>query len=138
MSKEEINMVGAMLIGILVGVLTFLILTSLTPKKKVIYTVNLTGLIDTYVASVAKIKTSNENGRMYVGKFAKKLEKNIKELARDRNIVIVPQEAVVAGAIDLTPVVLKKMYPDLPNPEQDARLINKKRDFTRGAFQDDK
>ena len=65
-----------------------------------IATVNLTQILQTYAQSQAKLAPAVANANL--AQFAKQLEPNLQRLAVKHHWVLVPTQAVIAGAPDVT------------------------------------
>ena len=89
------GMIGA---AIVIGIA---LLFSHQPRAA-IGTVNITGLIDQFIQSQAKLPLSAGAMKERVHQFGKKLEDVTKEIADERRITLLPSEAVIEGGIDYT------------------------------------
>lgn len=107
--KDLINKFANIVSGMIGALIVLLFWNLFTPNVKPIATVNLTGIVKSYVQEVAKFNLQPSESAIEVKKFATKLENNIKLLARKKGVVIVPNEAVIAGAKDLTPLLIKEL-----------------------------
>lgn len=70
-------------------------------------TVNITGLVNSFIKSQVSVPQETLNVR--VKEFAKTLDDTLHTVATDQNLVLLPSEAVIAGATDYTDVVKQKM-----------------------------
>ncbi len=82
----------------------------LFPPPRIV-TVELNKLIHPFVARTAKSGGSETERKDRTVAFAKRLQDKLDDLAARRNLVILPANAVVAGAPDVTGAVLERLGP---------------------------
>jgi hypothetical protein len=110
-AHKEILMLGfsQLLFGML-GALIIQIIFSFMPfKVPMIATVNITGLEDSFIKETSKQALSPNEMKQKVTVFAKSLNQNVTELAKEKHLVLLPREAVIAGSHDLTPEVANRI-----------------------------
>jgi hypothetical protein len=88
---------------------------SVAPKQ--VATVNITGIVNAYVKNLAKANVDPNAASEDIKQFAAQLQSNIQILSKKKGVVILPSEAVIAGAKDLTPALIKRM-PSITNLEE--------------------
>jgi len=71
-----------------------------------IATVNVTGMVNSFVKETAQQNLTMEQKQQKVDQFGKSMQHVLDALAKERHIVIVMSEAVIAGATDLTPEIM--------------------------------
>ena len=90
--------------------------------------VNITGIINDFVTTESKATISPEDLRAKVRFFGNALEKIVQDISVKKRVVLMPSEAVIAGAKDYTEQVqtllvraLKKIPPEEQNLPQDNK-----------------
>lgn len=77
-----------------------LILMHKTPRA--IATVNIIGLEDSFVREIENLHLNPAEMEKKVMSFANTLNKTVIEIAKQKNVVLLPREAVIAGSPDFT------------------------------------
>ena len=80
-----------------------------THGRQTVATVNVTGLINEFVQYESAQKLPPKKIRADVRQFGCTLEKNINQFAKKHRVILLPKEAVVAGAMDYTGLLRKEM-----------------------------
>lgn len=91
--------------------------------------VNITGIINDFVATESKAATSPENLRIKVRLFGNALEKIVHDISVKKRIVLMPSEAVIAGAKDYTEevqILLARAIKNSPQEKQNLPQDSKK------------
>lgn len=65
-------------------------------------TVNITSMVDSFVKETAKQKLTPDEMKQKVTHFSEVLNILLQRSARQKHLVLVPTEAVIAGAFDIT------------------------------------
>jgi Type-F conjugative transfer system protein (TrbI_Ftype) len=87
-----------------------LLLCKLVPlHTQTLATVDVTGLVRQFVRSQANLNLPHETREQQVKAFGHQLETTLKAIAKERHVVLMPQEAVISGAVDLTPLVKARL-----------------------------
>lgn len=100
LNKEQWMMIGVSLITGMIGAIIVQIV--FVKHSLPIATINITGMVQSYVQETAKQNISMQEKQDRINRFAALLTKSTEQLARDNSIVILPSEAVIAGSSDLT------------------------------------
>lgn len=79
------------------------------PSPKKIATVNITGIVNQFVQSQAKRNLPPKELQQHVNAFGQELQATLNIIAQKHNVTLLVQEAVVAGAQDLTPIVKQQL-----------------------------
>ena len=99
----------SILIGFLAGLLgaaVFWGIQSFTQKQPpTLATLNVRVLKDEEIARVAKSTLSPQQAAEQVRQYGARLSKNIEVLAKKHNLIILPEQAVIAGGADITDAV---------------------------------
>jgi len=74
-------------------------------------TVDLNGIVQTFIAETAESDLSDEDKRARTQTFARELDRALQGLAARRRMIILPAPAVIAGAQDITHAVEKGLKP---------------------------
>ena len=91
------------------GIVGALLVQLFIPKSTTISTVNITGLVDSFVKETAKQSLTSAEMEQKVNQFGEQLQQTIVQLAKQKNTVLLPNEAVIAGTNDLTGEVEKRI-----------------------------
>ncbi|CAN5420755.1 hypothetical protein BH10PSE19_BH10PSE19_00120 [soil metagenome] len=94
-------------IGILILILVSAVLAK--QKTKPIVTVNITQIVNQFVKAQAAQKLSQAETKKRITIFGKQLEITLNQLAQEDQVVLLPAEAVIAGAPDKTADVQKRL-----------------------------
>ncbi len=81
--------------------------TLATPQR--IATVDITGIVNQFVQSQAKLNLPPRKLQQRVNRFGHQLQLALNQVAQQHHVVLLLQEAVVADAEDLTPVVQQQL-----------------------------
>lgn len=65
-------------------------------------TVNITGLVKSFVNETARLHLAPEVAHQQVERFGKVLDKALQTMSQKKHLILLPQEAVIAGANDVT------------------------------------
>lgn len=95
--------------GLITAMAVFVISQQLQIKPKDIATVNITTIIKQYTQTEAKKQLSDTQLKNETNRFGKQLEATLKQLSHDRQLVLLPSEAVIAGCEDYTQLVITLM-----------------------------
>lgn len=79
-----------------------------THTQKVV-TVDITGLTNNYIHELAKSALSTDESKAAIVDFSTRLESAIQAISRSQNVIVLPSQAVLAGAKDETNVVVELM-----------------------------
>jgi hypothetical protein len=97
-------------VGLVAVVGLMLLLCKLVPlHTQTIATVDVTGLVRQFVRSQANLNLPHKTREQQVKAFGHQLEALLKTIAIERHVVLMPQEAVIIGAVDLTPLVKARL-----------------------------
>lgn len=92
-----------------IGAAILMLFTHLwVPSPQSIAVVDLTGVVNRYVATVAKKNLSKAQATRRIQLFATQLETTLKKLSQHYHVVIMPKQAVISGAPDLTKKIMEK------------------------------
>lgn len=89
----------------MVGALLILAITHKT--SPVIATVNITGLEDSFIRETSSQSITDLEKKQKVEQFAKALSQTVVQIAKEKHLVLVPSQAVMSDAPDLTPEVAR-------------------------------
>lgn len=88
-------------------------LQTLTHKRSpAIVTLNIHFLMDEEIARAAQSKLTPQQAAEQVKQYGARLSKAIENVAQEQNLVILPLSAVMAGAVDVTPLIQKQIRND--------------------------
>lgn len=108
LSKEIILLACSQLcFGALGALIVQLVITH--QSTPIIATVNITGLEDSFIRETAKQPLSQTEMKQKVALFADRLNKTVFQLAKQKHLILVPSEAVIAGSPDLTQEVANQV-----------------------------
>lgn len=89
-------------------------------QKQTIGTVNITGIVNSFITTQAKNNISHADLKQSVKDFGSALEKTMIHLSNKKHIVLLPAEAVITGAKDYT----QEIQNLLPMPKQQVQAIS--------------
>lgn len=121
----EIDWIGlakGYLSGLLGALTVFAVMHYYVSKPNAIGTVNITYLVDQYSKREAAKNLPIELLKKEVSEFGSLLEHETKKLSLEKRLVLLPNQAVIAGSKDYTVIVRdrierKMSHEDLPNVE---------------------
>ena len=94
------------MVGALIMQIFFIFLIHPAPS---IATVNITGMVDSFVKETAKQTLTPDTMKQKVSQFGEGLNKTLQVLSDKKHLIIVPSEAVIVGATDLTETVQRNI-----------------------------
>jgi type-F conjugative transfer system protein TrbI len=98
--KELICQALSQLIFGMVGALLVLTLTHhIAPT---IATVNITGLEDSFIRATSRQPLTEAEKKQRVMLFAKVLNQTVMKIAKDKHLILLPSQAVISDALDVT------------------------------------
>lgn len=74
-------------------------------------TVDLNGIVQTFIAGTAESDLSDNDKRARTETFARELDRALQGIAARQHMIILPAPAVIAGAQDITEAVRKGLTP---------------------------
>ena len=74
-----------------------------------IATINITGLVDSFIQETSKQSLSQIEKKQKVTQFVNQLNQVTNELVKQKHFIILPSEAVIAGSPDLTQEVASEI-----------------------------
>lgn len=104
LEKILYGMLGAVLVGLIIELWSPAAL-----NKPEIVTVNITGMINQYVKTLAKANLTQDQMMQQVSTFAKDIQLVIKETSKKHHWMIMPSQAVLSGGHDVTPMIQKEV-----------------------------
>lgn len=99
----------SMLFGML-GALIIFTITHLYLKEDIrLGTVNITGLVDRFIKQEANKNLSPDVLKQEVKHYGMSLNKELQNLSKDKNLMLMPSEAVIAGSHDYTGYINQRL-----------------------------
>jgi type-F conjugative transfer system protein TrbI len=95
------------LIGGAIGCWMMFIL--MLPQNRGVGVVNITGIINQFVKLQAQQNLPATQVKAHVQSFGHRLEISLHQIAHEQHVVLLPSEAVIAGAKDYTPQLQKML-----------------------------
>ncbi|MEM2160757.1 MAG: TrbI F-type domain-containing protein, partial [Candidatus Nitrosotenuis sp.] len=95
-------------VSIILSLVIFTLAGNLSTKST-IATVDITGIVQQFVQSQAKLNLPKSELQKRVNTFGHQLETTLQTLSHEKHLIIMPEEAVLAGSIDLTSLVKQKL-----------------------------
>ena len=99
-------------LSIVSGIFGASLLFWLNPSPR-IATVNITGIVTQFVKAETQQKHSSEELKKRSQSFGSELEKTLKAIAKKERLIVLPSEAVIDGAVDITERVQKQVQATL-------------------------
>jgi hypothetical protein len=108
--RPNIALIAAlMMLSASMGTTISVVLSRVILPNQSIATVDMTGLMYQFVKSEASGSASLSEKRIEVRAFSQQLETVLKTIAREKHVILVPKEAVIAGSQDLTAEVAARL-----------------------------
>lgn len=108
LNKEILLMVGSQLCFGILGAL-IVQLTIMHRTTPAIVTVNITGLVDSFIRETTKQSLTQVEMKQKVTRFGEQLNKTVTQISKQKHLILVPSEAVIAGSMDLTPEIANQI-----------------------------
>lgn len=105
----KIQLFSVALICELVSLLVVFTINYSHPVNTPLATVDITGIIHQFVKMESTQSDSPAQHQERIHAFSARLESTLKTTAKENHVILVPKEAVIAGGIDLTPEVSKRL-----------------------------
>lgn len=99
--------------GVLGALIVHVIFIRYSPPT--IKTVNVSALENSFIQETVKQKLPKAELSKRVSIFARSLNQTINNMAKQKNVIIVPSEAVIAGGVDLTETVANEVKRSVRN-----------------------
>jgi hypothetical protein len=106
------EIVAGMLGASIVLIILHIIEPVQTPR---VASVDITGIVNQFIKAQTADHLSTQALQARVNQFGSNLESTLKLLADKQHMVLLPQEAVIAGTVDLTPQVQKILQQKMAN-----------------------
>ncbi len=106
-TRMEIYVVG--LISTLISILIGFSMNHYLPVNIQLATVDITSIIHQFVKVESKKSIPLEQQQEQIRAFSSQLESTLKTVSEEKHVVLTPKEAVIAGGVDLTPEVMKRL-----------------------------
>jgi hypothetical protein len=100
-----INHVYSVLCGMLGSMIIFTAYYFVCQKPKEIAIVNITSIVNDYIKEESKLNKSQDDLTKEVKNFGRSLEKTLRKVSQDGNVILMPSEAVIAGSQDYTDLI---------------------------------
>lgn len=113
--------VNQLIAGMLGAAIVLMITHAVEPPAKRVATVDITGIVNQFVQAQATHQLPANELQQRVTTFGRQLQLAVNQVARERHVVLMVQEAAVAGAPDLTAAVRQQL--SLPPPAQNKKSI---------------
>ncbi len=114
MNKENshITRIEIYAVALICGLISMLIGFSMNqylPVNIQLATVDMTGIIHRFVKMESMQSLSADQHQAHVHDFSTQLETTLKEVAKEKHVILMPKEAVIAGGLDLTAEVSQRL-----------------------------
>jgi hypothetical protein len=98
-----------LVIGVMVSVGISILALIYAKQQPKFSKVALNGITDSYVKHLAETEIDPELRKKIINKFSKILEQEVNFLAKEQQGIVLVEEAVIAGGIDLTPTLATRI-----------------------------
>jgi hypothetical protein len=117
---DWVSVLKGYLSGLLGALTVYAIMHYYDSKPYKIGTVNITSMVDQFVKQETNKNLTPEILKKEVSQFGKTLERELKIFSSKNQLVLFPNEAVIAGGQDYTPIVRDRMerkisHEEMPN-----------------------
>ncbi len=114
LSKVKLlNFIGQLFVGMLGAAMLFILFHLIEPSKPVV-TADVTGIINRFIKSEISAKLPAEQKQKQVQLFGTLLENTLHNFANNKQVILLPKEAVIAGAKDVTGQIEGRLKAQLP------------------------
>jgi hypothetical protein len=96
--------------GFILAIIGVLLVWNTIKKPPVIATVNITAIVHEFVETQAKRRLPPDVLKKEVNRFATQLAPILNRIAKEHHVILLPQQAILAGAPDFTPLVKKHLH----------------------------
>lgn len=103
----EIYVVG--LISALISLLVGFAMNKYLPINIQLATVDITGIIHQFVKIEAEHSNSPVEMEAQIQAFSQQLETTLQSMAKEKHVILVPKEAVIAGGVDFTSEITRQL-----------------------------
>lgn len=100
-----IKVIGVSLITNIIVTSIFLAIFNHAPKEREVVTIDILKIMEDYSALAVKTMHDSSNMKKSAHALSKKLEEVIAINAKEKHLVIMPKQAVIQGAQDITPQI---------------------------------
>lgn len=108
--RPNVSLIAAlMMLSALMGTTISIVLDRVILPNPQLATVDMTGLMYRFVKSEAAGSASLTEKRIEVRAFSQQLETVLQTIAREKHVILVPKEAVIAGSQDMTAEVAMQL-----------------------------
>lgn len=94
--------------GTLCAILLLWTVHTLTKQPRIAI-INITGIVNQFAKAEGETKRPSEQVKQRAHAFGTKLEKTVRDIARQENLVVFPSEALLHGGIDITEKVKNRL-----------------------------
>ena len=105
----KIQLFSVALMCELISLLMIFAMNHYLPVNTPLATVDITGIIHQFVKMESTQSDSPAQHQERIHAFSAQLESTLQTVAKENHVILVPKEAVIAGGIDLTPEVSKRL-----------------------------
>jgi conjugal transfer pilin signal peptidase TrbI len=98
------------LVGVVAGMALMLMFWMIIHPKQQIAVVNVNKIVDEFIKTTANKKLAPEKMQKNIEAFGNKLENTLQVVAADKHLLLMPSEAVIAGAKDMTQEVKQNLF----------------------------
>lgn len=114
---QKLSVCIGILSGILGAALLWGVQTLVHTEPPTIATLNVRALIDAEITRVAKSKMTDKKAAEQVKAYGKRLSQLAEHITKKQNIVLLPESAVIAGAVDVTPLIRERVRSEDGGPK---------------------
>jgi len=107
--KQLLSIFILFLLGMLGSIFIFLFISIVEEKPKTIATVNITQLVDDFIKEKRQKKISSEIIKIETKQFGEALDETLHSIAEENHLILLPKEAIIAGAPDYTSIIKNKI-----------------------------
>lgn len=99
------------LFGMLGALIIFMIIHLYKNQDIQVGTVNITGMVDRFIKQEAQKNIQPDILKKEVKQYGVHLNKELQSFSKEKNLVLFPSEAVIAGSRDYTSIINQRMQP---------------------------
>ncbi|HVV69607.1 MAG TPA: TrbI F-type domain-containing protein [Gammaproteobacteria bacterium] len=110
---KTLDFITQLLIGMLGAAILFIFFHLEVPAKPIV-TVDVSGMINRFIKSETAVKLPPEKMQKQVQAFGNTLENTLHTFARQKQVILLPKEAVIAGTKDVSLEIESRLKAKLP------------------------
>ncbi|MHB1948906.1 MAG: TrbI F-type domain-containing protein [Gammaproteobacteria bacterium] len=109
MNDSSTTYAYSFMFGMLGALFIFMIVHIVDKDRIQIGTVNITGIVDQFIKQESEKNLQPDILKKEVKHFGSNLNKQLQEISKEKNIILMPSEAIIAGSRDFTSLIYQRL-----------------------------